>query len=80
MFEKLYPARQVDELGRIVLPIELRKQMGIQDGDKMDITIKGSQIILTSSVARCVVCDITDPSENLNGKYLCKQCHSKLLA
>lgn len=38
--------RSVDELGRIVLPIELRKQLGISEKDKLQVSIEGNKITL----------------------------------
>jgi len=75
-----YSARSVDELGRIVLPTELRKRLGISECDKMDISVDGDKIIMQKSVPSCVVCDSTSEIQQLNGKSVCNQCHIKLTA
>lgn len=49
-------ARRVDELGRIVLPIELRRALDIGEGDRLEIYTSGSQIVLEKSTPRCAVC------------------------
>mgnify|MGYP002416950685 FL=1 len=33
--------RQVDSLGRLVLPIDLRKALGVQSGDSVEIFLDG---------------------------------------
>jgi transcriptional pleiotropic regulator of transition state genes len=55
MIEKIYPARHIDELGRIVLPIELRKQFKINEWEKLDIVTKDNQIILRKSAVEYIL-------------------------
>jgi transcriptional pleiotropic regulator of transition state genes len=52
--------RRVDELGRIVLPIELRRVLGIQEKDKLEIYTEGDTIILHKYAPGCVFCGDTD--------------------
>ena len=44
-------SRKVDELGRIVIPIEVRKELGIKDGKSLDISIINNKIILEKKTA-----------------------------
>ena len=44
-------SRKVDELGRIVIPIEVRKELGIKDGESLDITIIKNKIVLEKKSA-----------------------------
>lgn len=46
--------RKVDELGRIVIPMELRKSLGISEKDPMEIFVDGDQIILRKYAPGCV--------------------------
>lgn len=39
--------RRVDDLGRIVIPKEVRRQVHLEEGDMMEITVDGRQLILT---------------------------------
>lgn len=55
--------RRVDELGRIVLPIELRRVLGIQEKDKLEIYTEGDTIILHKYAPGCVFCGNTDAKE-----------------
>ena len=72
--------RRVDELGRIVLPKEMRKTMGIKEGDPMEIYVEGDSIILKKyqNECKCKVCGQTLGNGNrlvtLNGVTLCTTC------
>ena len=48
--------RKVDELGRIVLPIELRRTMGIEVKDALEIYVDGDHIVLKKYEPSCVFC------------------------
>ncbi|MEO6120935.1 MAG: AbrB/MazE/SpoVT family DNA-binding domain-containing protein [Acidimicrobiales bacterium] len=68
-------ARRVDDLGRIVLPIEMRRRLAIKPGDALDIAVDGSAIVLRKIEARCVFCD--QGGENLRPyrhKQICADC------
>ena len=49
--------RKVDELGRIVLPIELRRTLDIAERDPLEIYVEGSSIVLKKYRPTCVFCD-----------------------
>ena len=46
--------RKVDELGRIVLPIELRRTLGIEEKDRIEIFVDGESIILRKYQPACI--------------------------
>lgn len=48
-------SRPVDELGRIVLPVELRRSLDIKEGDRMAIYTAGNSIVLKKATPRCAV-------------------------
>ena len=66
--------RQVDQLGRIVLPIELRRALNIKDGDALEIDVDGEDLILYKSQPRCVFCRQPDADLNYRGRPVCKEC------
>lgn len=70
--------RKVDELGRIVLPIELRRTMDIAEKDSLEIFIEGDTIILRKYSPYCVFCDETRDVENYRGKNVCPRCLADL--
>ena len=71
-------ARKVDDLGRIVLPIELRRQLGIRAGDELDIAVDGSTVLLHKIEARCVFCDSMADLRGYREKQICKSCVGEL--
>ncbi len=70
--------RKVDELGRIVLPIELRRTLDIAERDPLEIYVEGSSIILKKFRPACVFCDSVRDVENFKGKNVCKRCLNEL--
>ncbi len=66
--------RRVDELGRIVIPKEMRKSLNIDQKDPIEISIEGSSIILQKYENRCVFCGAIKPSIQYNGKLMCTKC------
>ena len=66
--------RRVDELGRVVLPKEMRLQLNIDERDPIEITCDGSSIILQKYENRCIFCGTVKPSIRYNGKLVCKKC------
>ena len=70
--------RKMDELGRLVLPSELRKTMEIMPGDPIEIMVEGQNIILRRYETRCIVCGESNDLEAHLGKLFCKKCLGKL--
>ena len=70
--------RKVDELGRIVLPIELRRTMGIQIKDPVEIFVDKEYIMLKKYEPACVFCGKTVDLVNYRGKNICRGCIEKL--
>lgn len=70
--------RKVDELGRIVLPIELRKNLDIQEKDPLEIFVEGTSIILRKYAPACVFCGESDGVTPYLGKNICLHCLSNL--
>jgi len=66
--------RKVDELGRIVLPIELRRTMDIDIKDPLEIFTEGSNIILRKYQPACVICGEANKTQTFKGKLVCKSC------
>ena len=70
--------RPVDELGRVVLPKELRKSIGINIKDPLEIFVDGNMILLKKYEPGCCLCgDMTD-TINFKGKKVCLACKNEL--
>ena len=67
-------ARKVDELGRIVLPIELRRTLDIAERDELEIYIEGSKIILKKYEPSCVFCGSSQNVISYKDKKICQNC------
>jgi transcriptional pleiotropic regulator of transition state genes len=70
--------RKVDELGRIVLPIELRKMMDINVKDAVEIFTDGDSIVLKKYQPACVFCGDAGDVVYFNGKRVCRNCIESL--
>lgn len=66
--------RKVDELGRIVLPIELRRTLDIAERDSLEIYVDEDAIILRKYQPACVFCDNAKNIVNFKGKNVCPEC------
>lgn len=73
-------ARKVDQLGRVVLPAEVRRQFGISPGDLIEIAVDSDAILLTKVEDRCVFCGGTAGLSEFSGKLVCSGCVSRLAA
>lgn len=60
--------RKVDELGRIVLPIELRRTLDISEKDTLEIYVEGSAIVLRKYRPSCIFCDSTRDVSSSRGR------------
>ncbi|HZK18210.1 MAG TPA: AbrB/MazE/SpoVT family DNA-binding domain-containing protein [Clostridia bacterium] len=66
--------RKVDELGRVVIPIELRRTLGIAEKDALEIYVDNEKIILRKYEPACVFCGNASDVVNYRGKLVCREC------
>ena len=66
--------RKVDELGRIVLPIELRRNLDIEERDALEIYLDGDKIVLKKYEPACLFCGSAQALVNYRGKNVCGEC------
>jgi len=66
--------RKVDELGRVVIPIELRRTLGINEKDSLEIYIDGERIILKKYEPACIFCGNAEKVLHYKGKIICREC------
>lgn len=64
-------SRKVDELGRVVIPKELRKNLGIEEGDLLEISLKGQDVILRKVNQKC--CTNCGQAVDLKDRF-CRNC------
>ncbi|MGI6488264.1 MAG: AbrB/MazE/SpoVT family DNA-binding domain-containing protein [Syntrophomonadaceae bacterium] len=70
--------RKVDELGRIVIPIELRRTMGIEEKDALEIYVDNEKIILKKYEPACIFCGNAENVQNYKGKNICSSCLTEI--
>ena len=70
--------RRVDELGRVVIPIEIRNQFNIVEKDPIEIYVDDSSIILKKYEPNCVFCGNTNDLIEYKGKLVCEKWSKEL--
>ena len=66
--------RKMDELGRIVIPKELRRTLNIEEGDPLEIFVDGEEVILRKYEPGCVFCGNVKYVVEFKGKKVCTNC------
>ena len=67
--------RRIDQLGRVVVPAELRRMLGFNEGDVLEFSARGGELVLRRIAPSCAICgggaeDLVD----LRDKHLCRNC------
>ena len=70
--------RKVDELGRVVLPVEIRRTLEIEDHDPLEIALEGDCILLRKFQPTCIFCGAVEELIEFRRKRVCRLCLQKL--
>ena len=70
--------RRVDELGRVVIPIEIRNKFGIAEKDPIEIYVEGTSIVLKKFEPNCIFCGSTKNLSSYKDKLICDKCSNKI--
>lgn len=70
--------RKIDELGRVVIPMEMRRNMSIEDGDAFEIFVDGDRIVLSKYLPLCAFCGGSEDLLLYGGKKICKHCRQEI--
>lgn len=70
--------RNIDELGRVVVPKELRKKLGIANTDPVEIYVEEDKIILKKYAPVCHFCGSTEDLQDFKEKKICSSCINEL--
>ena len=70
--------RKIDELGRIVLPIELRRTLDLKEKDSVEITAEGESVVLRKYQPNCIFCENSKDLVEYKGKLVCAKCVAAL--
>ncbi|HYW29091.1 MAG TPA: AbrB/MazE/SpoVT family DNA-binding domain-containing protein [Gaiellales bacterium] len=66
--------RRIDELGRIVIPVEIRKRFGISNHDALEISVQGDAIVLERPHTECVFCGSQERLAEYRERPVCEEC------
>ena len=70
--------RRMDDLGRIIVPIEMRKALGWNSETIIAVTRQGEQLILQAHQGKCIVCGGEENVRDILGKSICQKCLDQL--
>ncbi|AQS54450.1 MAG: AbrB/MazE/SpoVT family DNA-binding domain-containing protein [Novibacillus thermophilus] len=70
--------RKVDELGRVVIPIELRRTLGISEKDALEIYVDEERIVLKKYEPACIFCGSAENVTHFKNKVVCKNCMAEM--
>ena len=72
--------RKIDHLGRIVVPVEFRRALGIREGDELDVALDGDRVVLARRAPACVFCGGDDDLGEHRSRWVCAGCRRSLAA
>jgi AbrB family transcriptional regulator, transcriptional pleiotropic regulator of transition state genes len=70
--------RHIDDLGRIVIPIEIRKRFSLGEKDPLEISVKDDVILLSKPLTVCIFCGRRSSLQEHRGRSVCRNCVSEL--
>ena len=70
--------RPVDPLGRVVIPVKLRRTLNIKTDDSLEVFVDGDFIMLKKYEPACIFCGNAKDVENIHGKNVCRNCLDEL--
>ncbi len=76
--KKTFSIRKIDNLGRIVIPMDIRKALEIKDWDELCIRLEEDLICITKAYQSCTFCCAQENLVPFQNKFICKDCLAKL--
>jgi transcriptional pleiotropic regulator of transition state genes len=70
--------KKIDDLGRIVIPKDIRKTLGVNNGDALQFFVEGDTVVLRKFGEECEFCGSYDNLTELKGKFICENCKKEL--
>lgn len=70
--------RKIDDLGRIVIPMEIRNALDLEKHAAMEIFVEGDNIVLTRHTTSCLFCGEKETPYYFHGKMICRNCMNEL--
>lgn len=76
--KKTFSVRKIDNLGRIVIPMDFRKALEIHDWDDLRIALEGNAVTIRKEKSSCTFCGNEKNLSEFDGKFICKNCLAKI--
>jgi transcriptional pleiotropic regulator of transition state genes len=70
--------RRIDDLGRIVIPKEIRRTLGLNEGDPMEMFVDEDKVIISLYNPGCIICGGMEEIAIINGKRMCSACIKRI--
>lgn len=70
--------RKVDHLGRVVIPVEFRRLLGIVEGDEVEVTMEGDRLLLSRVEPACVFCASITDLRRFRDRWVCAPCAAEV--
>lgn len=70
--------RKVDHLGRVVIPVEFRRLLGIHEGDDVEVTMEGDHLVLARVDPACVFCSSIVDLRRFRDRWVCAACAAEV--
>lgn len=70
--------RKIDDLGRIVIPVGIRRNLGINEGDRLEVTVEDERIVLLKTQEQCVLCSSQEDLYSYRERLVCGTCIHEL--
>ena len=80
MAQELGIERKIDELGRVVIPKQVRKQLGLETDDKLNVLVEGNRIVISKKGKMCVFCNEENGVSVFKEQYICSKCKGEMEA
>lgn len=71
--------KKIDEVGRIVLPKDIRNKLDLHINEMLKIDIENNKIVITKAEQTCVFCGCTENLESFKGKNICPKCIKEII-
>jgi transcriptional pleiotropic regulator of transition state genes len=72
--------RKVDDLGRVVLPVGMRRALGIGEGEEVEVWLDGDRVVVAKPAEHCAFCGGQEELRGFRGRVVCWSCLAALRA
>lgn len=70
--------KKLSSHGSISIPVAMRREIGLQPGDPMEVSVNQGTIEVKAYTPRCIFCESTENVESFHGKHICRMCIQKV--